>query len=96
MSSRTVTDKGPYYNLPTFPDHDGKQYTAIVTGANGISGAYISRVLSESPQRWKTIYALSRRPPVNPLGGNVKYLSLDFLSTPEEIAKVLVDEHVKA
>jgi NAD(P)-dependent dehydrogenase (short-subunit alcohol dehydrogenase family) len=96
MATQTVANKDIYYSLPTFPEHDGKQYTAIVTGANGISGAYIARTLAESPQRWKTIYALSRRSPVNPVGGNVKYLSVDFLKSPEEIAQALAAEGVKA
>ena len=92
----TVEDRDQFYSLPTFPEHDGKKYTAIVTGANGISGAYISQVLAESPQRWETVYALSRRPPTAALGDNIKPLSVDFLSAPDEIAATLINNHIKA
>jgi hypothetical protein len=36
---------------------------------------------------------LSRRPPSSLIDGNIKYLSVDFLEKPEEIAKTL-KEHV--
>jgi hypothetical protein len=39
MSSQTVFLKGIFHGLPTFPQHNGKKLTAIVTGANGISGS---------------------------------------------------------
>jgi NAD(P)-dependent dehydrogenase (short-subunit alcohol dehydrogenase family) len=89
MTSQTVYSKDIFHGLPTFPDHNGKKYTAVVTGANGITGAHISRVLAESPERWEKVYALSRRPPTDKVGGNVEYLSIDFLNSPEEIAKQL-------
>ena len=63
------------------------------------------RVLMQSPQRWGTIYALSRRPPAKSYGegigkeggATVKYLSMDFLNSgPEELARGLREAGVKA
>jgi NAD(P)-dependent dehydrogenase (short-subunit alcohol dehydrogenase family) len=86
---QTVFSKGIFHGLPTFPDVTGKKYSAIVTGANGITGTYIVRALAEAPERWGAIYALSRRPPNDRVADNVKHLSVDFLSSPEDIAKQL-------
>lgn len=96
MSTQTVLSKGIFHALPTFPEHDGKQYTAIVTGANGISGAHILSVLAETPSRWSKIYAFSRKVPTKPVADHVTHLAVDFLNSPEEIAKVLKDNRVKA
>ena len=97
MSSETVLSKGIYHGLPTFPRYDGDKLTAIVTGANGISGSAMVKVLSESPERWHKIYALSRRPATYPEGSNIIPVAVDFLdSTPEAIAKVLGDNGVQA
>jgi nucleoside-diphosphate-sugar epimerase len=97
MSTTTLTvqTKGIYHHLPTFPAHDGKKYSAIVTGANGISGSAIIDVLAESPERWETIYAISRRPPVS-TQPHVKTIAADFLRSPEDIAELLKKEGVKA
>lgn len=86
VTTETVYSDGIFCGLPTFPVHDGKKYTAIETGANGISGSEIVNVLAAAPERWELIYALSRRPPVcsNP---RVKPIAADFLdSSPEELA----------
>jgi len=87
-------DTATLYNLPTFPQHDGKKYTAIVTGANGITGSAIVEVLASSP-RWSTVYALSRKPPTS-TRPNVKNIAADFLASPEELAAILKKEGVKA
>jgi hypothetical protein len=92
--SQLVYSKDIFYNLPTFPEHDGKKYSAVVTGANGITGAHMIRVLSEAPERWDTIYALSRRAPSVPAPPHVKYLAIDFLNSPEEIAKQMKEQGV--
>ena len=91
----TVETKGIYHHLPTFPAHDGKKYSAIVTGANGISGSAIVDVLAGSPERWETIYAISRRPPVS-TQPHVKAIAADFLGSPEDISELLRKEGVKA
>lgn len=95
--SQIVVSKGIFHGLPTFPDHDGKKYSIIVTGANGISGTAMIKVLSQAPERWAKIYALSRRPPSGKLRANVEHIAVDFLeSTPEQIAKTLQAKGVEA
>ncbi len=96
-STQVVQSKGIYHGLPTFPSNL-KNLRAIVAGANGISGQHMLRALSEEPERWGQIYALSRRPPLDKeaLGQNITHLAVDFLSSPEAIAKTLRDENVQA
>lgn len=99
MSSQTQTiqTKGIYHGLPTYPS-DLKGLTAIITGANGISGYHMLKVLAQSPERWTKIYCLSRRPPAIPGGlpPNAEFVSLDFLKEPKEIAQTLREKGVKA
>lgn len=92
IKTYSVTSKEEFYGLPTFPEAEGKKYSAIVTGANGITGAHLLRVLAEAPERWGTIYALSRKPPSVRISGNIKYLAIDFLASPEEIAQQLKEQ----
>ncbi|KAL5085829.1 hypothetical protein Trisim1_009899 [Trichoderma cf. simile WF8] len=92
IKTYSVISKEEFYGLPTFPEAEGKKYSAIVTGANGITGAHMLRVLAEAPERWGTIYALSRKPPSVRIPGNVKYLAIDFLASPEEIAQQLKEQ----
>ncbi|EME80752.1 uncharacterized protein MYCFIDRAFT_35190 [Pseudocercospora fijiensis CIRAD86] len=98
-----VHKSGIFNNLPTFnPSITGK--TALITGANGISGFHTMRALLDSPERWTKIWAASRRPPpeemMNLLSeehrSRVEHVACDFLSKPEEIAKQLQDKGVKA
>ncbi|KAI9818197.1 MAG: hypothetical protein M1827_000822 [Pycnora praestabilis] len=96
--THTVQSRGIYHGLPTFSP-SVRNLKAIVAGANGISGKHMVRALSQAPERWSKIFALSRRPPLH--GGaedarNVKHLAVDFLSEPEEIARVLREEGVEA
>jgi len=92
----TTYSEGLFHGLPTFPAHDGKRYTAIVTGANGISGSEIVNALVASPERWETIYAMSRRPPENK-NKHVKNIAADFMgSSPEKLAALFKEEGVKA
>lgn len=97
MSVQQIQSRGIYHALPVYPDHI-KGLTAIITGANGISGYYMLRVLAQAPERWTKIYCLSRRPPLVPGGlpPNAEHIALDFLQQPEEIAKVLADRKVTA
>jgi nucleoside-diphosphate-sugar epimerase len=92
-----VQDHGIYHGLPVYPPNL-KNLTAIVTGANGISGHYMVRVLAENPERWSKIYCLSRRPPAIPGGlpKNAEHIPLDFLKKPEDIAAVLKEHGVTA
>lgn len=76
-----VQSKGIFHGLPVYPP-DFSGLAAIITGANGISGHYMLRVLSEDPKRWKRIICLSRRPPLTHGGlpDHVEHISPDFLS----------------
>ncbi|KAK6440312.1 hypothetical protein LTR95_003459 [Oleoguttula sp. CCFEE 5521] len=102
-SNLPLQNKGIFKSLPTFSP-DIKDLTAIVTGANGISGFHTMRVLLESPQRWQKVWAASRRPPPEEMmallpaeqRARVEHVALDFLSSPEEITKVLKEKGVTA
>ncbi|KAJ5976203.1 hypothetical protein N7481_009910 [Penicillium waksmanii] len=92
-----VYSEGSLHGLPSFPDESKlTNLTALVTGANGISGYHLVRVLAANPKRWSQIYCLSRRsPPDNffeDLGEGatrVKHIPVDFLSEPAQIAERL-------
>ena len=94
---QVVVSRGIYHGLPTYPEiAELTNLTAIVTGANGISGYHMLKVLAAAPKRWKKIYCLSRRPPpdyfFSELGegaSRVEHISADFLAEPAEIAKSL-------
>lgn len=95
-----VYSRDIYHGLPVFPDAE-HGLSAIITGANGISGHYMLRVLSQSPQRWTKIYCLSRRPPyissdTVPISTNVEHIAVDFLQEPEKIAATLQGSQVQA
>lgn len=97
LDQQTVQSKGIFHGLPVFPSST-KGLTAIITGANGISGNYMLQVLSEAPERWTKIYCLSRRPPAIPDGlpPQAEHIALDFLKEPDEISRVLKEKDVKA
>ncbi|KAI1846416.1 hypothetical protein JX265_011905 [Neoarthrinium moseri] len=97
MSVQQVQSIDIYHGLPVYDD-SLTGLTAIITGANGISGYHMLQVLSRSPSRWRKIYCLSRRPPYMPGGlpSNAEHVALDFLKTPEEIAATLKDKGVQA
>ncbi|KAH8890631.1 NAD(P)-binding protein [Thozetella sp. PMI_491] len=77
-----------FLGLPAYPQGQTK-HSVLIAGANGITGSQLVATLRESPDRWDTIYALSRKTPANPIGGSVNYLTIDLLSSPEEIAAQL-------
>lgn len=98
MSSQNypLRQSGIYRNLPTF-DPAIKDLTAIVCGATGISGFHAVRALLESPERWRTIYTVSRTPlsekhlsliPAS-LHERIKHVAVDFESPLEEIVQKL-------
>jgi hypothetical protein len=78
-SQQTVQSKGIYHGLPVYPS-SLKGLTAIITGANGISGNYMLRVLAQDPE----------------LPKNAEHIALDFLKDSEEIASALKEKNVKA
>lgn len=92
--TQTVYSECIFHGLPTFPAHDAKKYTVIVTRATGISGSEILSVLAAAPERWETIYAMSRRAP-NSHGAHVKHVAADFLSTPEKRSELFKEEEME-
>ncbi|KAI9725917.1 MAG: hypothetical protein M1828_002244 [Chrysothrix sp. TS-e1954] len=97
IQQQLVHSDGIYHGLPVFPK-EVKGLTALITGANGISGYHMLRVLAKDPERWSKIYCLSRRPPAVPEGlpKNAEHIACDFLKSPEEIGKVLKENNIKA
>lgn len=95
--------RGIFHSLPTY-DPSIKDKTAIVTGANGISGFHTMRALLDNPERWKKVWAISRRAPAQEMmallpkeaRARVEHVACDFLSSPDEIAAQLKDKGVTA
>ena len=95
--TQLVRSEGIFHGLPAFPDSpEVRGLTALVTGANGISGYSMVKVLSAAPDRWAKIYCASRRPPpdyfFSELGEgakNVEHIEADFLSEPAALAETL-------
>ncbi|KAK2616799.1 hypothetical protein QQS21_000176 [Conoideocrella luteorostrata] len=93
-----LQSKDIFHGLPSYSDNaDSQGLTALVTGATGLSGYHMVRVLAASP-RWNKIYCLSSRsPPDNffsDLGHGaqrVEHLVVDFLDEPSQIAQRLGD-----
>ncbi|RMY45537.1 hypothetical protein D0865_09850 [Hortaea werneckii] len=91
----TIRSDGIYHGLPVFPENFGG-LTAIITGANGIPGTHMLRVLCKHPKRWSKIYALSRRAPYMDLPPHVEHVTMDLLQSPEQIARQLKEGDIKA
>jgi nucleoside-diphosphate-sugar epimerase len=96
MSQQLVHSDGIFHGLPVFPD-DIQGLTAVITGANGISGSAMLRALLKSPTRWSKIICLSRRPPYSgeKLPGHVEHVPVDFLDKPADIASTLEKHNVR-
>ena len=94
-NQQVVFSKGIYHALPTFPEHH-KGLSAIIAGANGISGTYMARVLGEAPERWDKIYCMSRRPPAFDLPEHAKFIQSDLLKDPKDLGAELKESGVKA
>lgn len=96
-TTELVQSNGIFHGLPVYPK-DVTNLTAIVTGATGISGYHMLKVLCAAPERWSKIYTLSRRPPPDyffkELGDGadrIQHVEADFLADPEILAKTLKD-----
>lgn len=89
-----VYSKGIYHGLPDL-SWAPKGLTAVITGANGISGAHMVKALGENPERWSKVYALSRRPPSGTWPKTVEHVPVDFLESPEQIATILQGKEIK-
>ena len=86
---------GIYHGLPEF---DSFGNTAIVAGANGLSGQAMLKILLSHPDRWTSIYALSQGPPLESgyTGKQVHHISVNFLADAPEVAKVLKENNVES
>lgn len=95
-SVQLIRSDGIFLGLPFYrPTQQSHRQTALITGATGVSGYHMVKVLAAS-ERWAKVYCLSRRSPPHrffaDLGANadkIKHVSIDFLDRPEEISKVL-------
>jgi hypothetical protein len=90
----SVQSRGIYHGMPVFSD-DIKGLKALILGANGISGQAMVSALSENPERWSQVYALSRKASSITDGPTVKRVLADLLEGPEAIAKVLIENNIK-
>ncbi|KAF9893416.1 hypothetical protein FE257_010728 [Aspergillus nanangensis] len=89
----SVHSRGIFHGLPTYADNI-KGLTAMVTGANGISGTNLIKVLRDAPERWTKIYCVSRSPPPEcqdekNSDGRIEHLEMDFLQDPVQLASIL-------
>ncbi|KAK1753803.1 Iridoid synthase [Echria macrotheca] len=89
-----VCSQGIFHGLPVY-EPPARRMTAIVTGATGVSGYSMVKLLASSPN-WERIYCLSSRPPPDNFfadleegAGRVEHLAVDFLSDPDVIAQAL-------
>jgi hypothetical protein len=102
-SQHPLRQSGIYRNLPTF-DPNIKGLEAIVCGATGISGFNAIRSLLDTPDRWSTIYALSRSPLSKDLlvlltdeqRSRIQHVSIDLGCSGQDIAKSFKDAGVEA
>ena len=92
--TQTIYSKSMFHGLPDLSQFP-QGLTAVVTGANGISGSHMIRVLAQNASRWTKIYALSRRPPSGTWPSNVEHISLDLTKPPNEVSKVLKEKGIK-
>ncbi|KAK5418631.1 hypothetical protein LTR06_002381 [Exophiala xenobiotica] len=90
-----VRSEGIFHGLPVLPD-DLLGQRAIVVGASGQSGQPMIDVLSSNPQRWETVYALSRRPPTTNKTSNVEHVPVDLQWGPDKISAALSKHQVQA
>ncbi|KAF2856367.1 hypothetical protein T440DRAFT_106777 [Plenodomus tracheiphilus IPT5] len=101
--SQPLRQSGIFRNLPTF-DPSIKGLNAIVCGATGISGFHTIRALLDTPDRWSTVYALSRSALSNEIlkllteeqRSRIKHVSIDLNASGEEIANSFKEAGVKA
>ena len=97
LQTKEVITRGIFTGLPVFPP-SLNGLSAVVVGASGISGQHMLHVLSQSPERWKKVYALSRSLPhiPNVTDNQIVHVPVDLLRGPEAIAAVLKRADVKA
>ncbi|PPJ54556.1 hypothetical protein CBER1_06642 [Cercospora berteroae] len=97
-----LRNSGIYRNIPTF-DPSIKGLTALICGGSGISGFHALRALLDSPERWSTIYILSRSPLPEKMAAlltenqrkRTKHIPVNLQGSGEEIAQSLREARVK-
>lgn len=98
-----LRQSGIYRNLPTFdPSITGLK--AIVVGATGISGFNTMRSLLDTPNRWETVYAVSRSAPSKEMlsllskeqQDRIKHVSIDLTGSSKQISESLIEAGVRA
>lgn len=94
VRTQLVRSDGIFHGLPVY-DPPAQGLTAMVTGATGVSGYSMVKVLAASAN-WDRIYCLSSRPPpatffsdLGPGADKVTHLAVDFLSDTSIIAEAL-------
>ncbi|KAF2718073.1 hypothetical protein K431DRAFT_349065 [Polychaeton citri CBS 116435] len=100
--AQRVRSNGIIHGLAAYPPST-HGLTAVITGANGISGHYMLCVPSQSHEHWNRIICLSRRHPSgssdvdwdhdgqrsrNRSGGKL-HIPIDFLGSPGDVAEKL-------
>lgn len=101
-SNYPLRNSGIYRNLPTF-DPSLKDLKALICGGSGISGFHALRVLLESPERWGTIYVLTRSGLPDTMEAfltpeqkkKIHYVSADLAASSDEIASKLKEAKVQ-
>ena len=93
--TQLVRSEGIYHGLPCFSESI-TGLKAMVVGASGQSGQPMIDVLSSEPQRWKKVYALSRKRPTAAADSNVEHVPIDLLWSQEKIAAALREHDVQA
>ncbi|KAH6952255.1 hypothetical protein DER45DRAFT_511742 [Fusarium avenaceum] len=101
--SQPLRQIGIYRNLPTF-DPNIRGLKAIICGANGISGFNTLRALLDSPDRWSSIFTLSRSGLsdeqwglIEPdLRSRVRHVPVNLSSSPQDIGATLKEHNVSA
>lgn len=94
VRTQLVRSDDIFHGLPVY-DPPAQGLTAMVTGATGVSGYSMAKVLAASAN-WDKIYCLSSRPPpanffadLGSGANKVTHLAVDFLSDPSTIAQAL-------
>ena len=94
--AQQVYSKDIYHGLPVIGEKH-RDLHAIVVGASGMSGQSQIDVLLQSPQRFKKVYALSRRPPqAGSDSSALQHVAVDLLQNPNETASKLKEGNVQA
>lgn len=98
-----LRNSGIYRNLPTF-DPSLKGLKALVCGGSGISGFHAIRALLDTPERWGTVYYISRSALPETMQAlltddqkkRLQHVAVDLQGGADKIASHLKDAKVEA